>query len=67
MLLQCYSMQASPSLLTVEVRVMFFEFCVHDGKAPIRRAMLSGDISCCDFLFASLDDKTPLIEDLLLK
>ena len=35
-------MQASPS----SVRVMFFELCVHDGQASVRRAMLYGDSSC---------------------
>ena len=27
-------------------KVMFFELCVHDGHAPVRLAMLSGDSSC---------------------
>ena len=38
-------MLASPSL-ALEVRVMFFELYVHDGQAPVRRPMLSGDSSC---------------------
>ena len=25
---------------------MFFELSVHDGQAPVRQAMLSGDSSC---------------------
>ena len=45
MLFQFYLMLASPSSLTLAVRVMFFELCVHDGQAPVRRAMLSGDSS----------------------
>ena len=44
MLLQFYLMLASPSSLTWEVRVVFFEF--HDGQASVRRALLSGDSSC---------------------
>ena len=46
MLHQFYLMLASPSSLTLEVRVMFFELCVHDGQALVRRAMLSSDSSC---------------------
>ena len=42
-----YSVLASPSSLTLELRIMFFELCFHDGQAPIRRAMLSGDSFCC--------------------
>ena len=45
-----YSMLASPSSLTLEVRVMFFELCVHDGHAPVMRSMLSGDSSCFDYV-----------------
>ena len=47
MLLQFYSMQASPFSLALEVKVEFFELCAHDGQAPVRQAMLSGDSSCC--------------------
>ena len=46
MLLQFYSMLASPSSLTLDVRVMFFELCVHDGQTPVRQAMLSADSAC---------------------
>ena len=46
MLLQFYSMLTLPSSLTLEVSVMSFELCVHDGQGPVRRAMLSGDSSC---------------------
>ena len=34
---------------------MFFEFCVHEGQASVRQAMLSGDSSCfspLSFLFS---------------
>ena len=54
-LFQFYSMLASPSSLTLVVRVMFFELCVHDWQAPVRRAMLSGDSSCSKILQASLN------------
>ena len=40
MLLQFYSMLASPFSLTLEVRVMFFELCVHDGQAQVRQSNL---------------------------
>ena len=46
MLLQFYLNLASLSSLTLRVRAMFFELCVHDGQAPVRRALLSGDSSC---------------------
>ena len=46
MLLQFYSMLALLFSLTLEVRVMLFELRVHDGQAPVRRAMLSSDSSC---------------------
>ena len=35
MLLQFYSMLASPSSITLEVRAMFFELCDHDGQALV--------------------------------
>ena len=35
--------------LTLEVRV--FELCVHDGQAPVRRAILSSDSSCYHGLY----------------
>ena len=46
MLPQFYSVPASPSSLTLEVRAIFFELCVHDWQALVRRALLSGDSSC---------------------
>ena len=48
-------MLASPRfILVLEMRVTFFEFCVQDGQAPVRIAMLSDDSSC---LFLEADRK----------
>ena len=56
MQLQFYSMQASPSPLTLEVRVMAFECCVDHGQVPVRQAMLSDDNSCFVFLLKYILD-----------
>ena len=46
MLLQFYSMLASLSSFSLEVRFKFFELCVHNGQAPVRQALLPDDSSC---------------------
>ena len=43
----------SPSSLMLEVRVMSFAHCVHDGHLPVRRAMLSDDSSCSVWVSAA--------------
>ena len=53
-------------LINLGVKAMFFEFCVYDGQAPVRPAMLSNDSSCFNSIMTPGNDSQIFISHLLV-